>query len=316
MGIWIGMIVVVVFWGTFLGVVQGIGAKFLKNLARKAPGEAFSADIDVSFYQNGPMPKLVEDGMAYMETLPHEEVYITSHDGLRLHATLFPASDHPKRFVLGIHGFQSHAWNEFAPHIAFYRSLGFSMLLPDDRAHGFSEGKFITMGVKDRLDCIDWARELVRRFGENIQVLLHGVSMGGAAVLSASGEKDLPSQVFGVVSDCGFSCVEEALSFQLQSMFHIPPAFPLWVCRWYAKHRAGFDFGEARPIDQVRKASVPIFFVQGTDDFLVPKEMAQKLYEACSSPKRLLIVEHASHAESIAVDPQGYHEAMHQLFEI
>ena len=300
----------------FLLLCHKVGCIFVKNLTRKNPGEKFSADIDVSFYEKSPVRKLAQEGLTYMDTLPQEDVYITSLDGLKLHAEIFPAEDCPKKFVLGIHGFQSHARNEYAPHIAFYQSIGFSMLLPDDRAHGYSEGQYITMGVKDRRDCISWANYLVERFGEDIQILLHGVSMGGATVLSASGEADLPSQVIGVVSDCGFTSVEAAFTHQLQSMFHISPALPVKICAWYAKHKAGFDFNEARPIDQVKKSKVPIFFVQGSDDFMVPQEMAKQLYEACSSPKRLLIVEHANHAESIAIDPEGYHQAIHELFGI
>ena len=300
----------------FVLLCRMIGKKFLKNLKRKKPGEAFSADIDVSFYMNSPVRALAKEGMAYMETLPQEEVDITSHDGIRLHAVVFPACDNPKKFVLGIHGFQSHARNEFAPHIAYYRSLGYSMLLPDDRAHGLSEGDYITMGVKDRLDCVDWAKYLVERYGADVQILLHGVSMGGATVLSASAEPELPKQVFGVVSDCGFSCVRDAFAFQLKAMYHVESDFPVKVCQWYAKHKAGFDFTEARPIDRVKEARVPIFFVQGAEDCLVPKEMAEQLYMACTAPKKLLIVEHASHAESIALDPEGYHQAMRELFGI
>ena len=316
MAVWIILAILLLALIAFLLVCRMIGKKFLKNFSRKNPGEKFTADIDVSFYTKGPLAKLAQEGMDYMKSLPKEDVYITSHDGLRLHGTLFPLGDDPKKFVLGIHGFQSHAFNEFAPHIAYYRSRGFSMLLPDDRAHGYSEGQYITMGVKDRLDCLDWANYLANRFGPDCQILLHGVSMGGATVLSASGEEGLPSQVMGVVSDCGFTSVEEAFSVQMRNMYHIPPAFPLMVCRWFAKHRADFDFREARPIDQVKKARVPIFFAQGADDFLVPREMAERLYAACPTPKELLMVEHASHAESIAVDPEGYHAAMERLFGI
>ena len=314
--IWIVLAAAVVLLLGFIALCHIIGTKFLRNLKRKEPGEKFDADFDVSFYKNGPLPSLAAAEMEYMETLPHEDVSITSEDGLKLHATFFPAPDHSNRFVIGIHGFQSHAWNEFAPHIRFYQSIGFGMLLPDDSAHGYSEGQYITMGVRDRRDCICWAEYLIRRFGNDTRLLLHGVSMGGAAVLSASGENDLPQQVLGVVSDCGFISVKESLACQLRRMYHIPPAFPVRVCQWFAAHRAGFDFMEARPVDQVRKARVPILFVHGKEDVIVPAFMAQKLFDACVSEKELLLVDHANHAESIAVDPDGYHQAIHRLFHI
>ena len=315
--IWIVLAAVLLLLAGFLGLCHKIGSNFLGNLKRKNPGEIFNANIDVSFYTNGPLPKLAEAGITYMKTLPREDVFIPSEDGLKLHATLFPAPDGANQFVIGIHGFQSHAWSEFAPHIEFYQSIGFGMLLPDDRAHGESEGQYVTMGVKDRRDCISWARYLTGRFGEDTKLLLHGVSMGGATVLSASGEKDLPAQVQGVVSDCGFTSAKESFGCQIESLYHIPPAFPVRVCQWYAKHRMDFDFMEARPIDQVRNTKVPVLFVQGAKDIMVPEFMAHRLCEACGSPKKkLLIVDEANHAESIAYNPEGYHQAIHELFGV
>ena len=317
MGIWIILLIIIVtLLLVFLFFCHMTGSKFLKNLSRQNPGDTFHVDIDISFYKNGPLAKIAEEGMKYMETLPHEDVYINSEDGLRLHAVLFKAEDTPKKFVIGMHGFQSHARNEFAPYIEFYRSLGYSMLLPDDRAHGESEGQYITMGVKDRRDCVCWAKYITGRFGGDSRILLHGVSMGAAAVLSASGEVDLPLQVKGVISDCGFTSVKEAFAYQIEAMYHISPAFPLRVCEWYAKHKAGFDFMEARPIDQVEYAKVPVLFVQGQDDFLVPASMAYRLYGACNSKKKIIVVEHASHAESIAVAPERYRDAIRKFFMI
>ena len=46
--------------------------------------------------------------------------------------------------------------------------------------------------LKNRRNCVAWSKYLIERFGENTKVLLHGVYMGGATVLSASGEEDLP----------------------------------------------------------------------------------------------------------------------------
>ena len=314
--IWIVLAVVCLLLAGFWWLCHTIGSNFMRNLRHKKPGEGPSKDIDVSFYMNGPLPKLAEAGIAVMKQLPHEDVYITSEDGLKLHGTLFPAPDGAERYVVGIHGFQSRAWNEYAPHIKFYRSIGFGMLLPDDRGHGTSEGEFATMGVKDRRDVICWVRYLLERFGQDTKVLLHGVSMGGATVLNTSGEADLPRQVIGVVSDCGFSSAGKSFECQIESIYHIPGVFPVKVCHWYAKHYAHYDFNEVEPINQVKKARVPIFFVQGQEDIMVPASMAQELYDACASKKKLLLVPKANHAESIAYDPDGYHEGIRSLFGI
>ena len=269
------------------------------------------------FYVDSPHYKVSRAGMKVMDTLPVEDVWLTSRDGLRLHAYLYPAEQGSRKFILGIHGYRSYARPEYGPYIEFYRSLGYSMLLPDDRAHGPSEGKYIGFGVLDRLDCVDWAKYLVERFGEDVEIRLHGVSMGGATVCAASGEADLPEQVRGIVCDCGFTCAWDALSSQLKAMGGIDQSRTTLpriekICR----RRAGFDFHRYSAVEQVKKAKVPILFVQGARDAMVPAHMAQELYDACASRKELMIVEEAGHAESIAFEPERYHRTIREFFGI
>ena len=44
---------------------------------------------------------------------------------------------------------------------------------------------------------------------------------------------------------------------------------------------------------------VPVLFVHGKEDKFVPTWMSQKNYDACTSKKRLLMVENAGHGSSI-----------------
>ena len=82
---------------------------------------------------------------------------------------------------------------------------GWNVLLPDMRTHGESEGKYIGMGWLDRLDVLKWI-DLIRERDEQAQIILHGVSMGGATVMMTSGEA-LPENVRAVIDDCGYTSV-------------------------------------------------------------------------------------------------------------
>ena len=105
------------------------------------------------YYIGTPHYNVSQAGLKVMKTMEYQDKYITSRDGLKLHAYLFPAgTEAPRKFVIGIHGYRSYSRPEYAPFIEFYNSLGFSMLLPDDRAHRPSEGDYIGFGVLDRLD--------------------------------------------------------------------------------------------------------------------------------------------------------------------
>ena len=62
---------------------------------------------------------------------------------------------------------------------------------------------------------------------------------------------------------------------------------------------AGYDLHQASPLEQVQTAKVPILFIHGDADELIPVDMARQLFDACSAEKKLLIVENAAHAKSM-----------------
>ena len=268
-------------------------------------------------YMETPHYKVSRAGMVLLKKkLPSEDAYITSRDGLKLHAYYYPNGDQPKKFVIGIHGYRSYSRPEYAPYVEFYRSLGYSMLLPDDRAHAPSEGEYIGFGVLDRMDCVDWCKYIVKTYGEDVEILLHGVSMGGATVVAASGESDLPEQVKGIVADCAFTSAWDVLHYQMKETMHLPADLLLPRIEKLCEKKAGYNFHAHSAIEQVQNAKVPMLFVQGGKDTMVPPHMAHELYEACPAEKRLLFVDEAAHGESIAFAPDGYHTAIRELFGV
>ena len=98
-------------------------------------------------------PKIFRMDRDWLKATPQQDVYLTSHDGLWLHAYLLPQGD-CRRFVIVCHGYRAHAAStaHYARHL--YES-GASLLLIDARAHGESEGRSIGMGWPERLDVLD-----------------------------------------------------------------------------------------------------------------------------------------------------------------
>ena len=94
----------------------------------------------------------MEENRQVVLSQPHEDVYIQSEDGLKLHGTYFPGKD-PKRAVICFHGYTSRGLNDY-PSLArwFYMGCGLGVLTVDERAHGDSEGTYIGFGCLDRLD--------------------------------------------------------------------------------------------------------------------------------------------------------------------
>ena len=182
-------------------------------------------------------------------------------------------------------------------------------MLPDARAHGESEGEYIGFGCLDRKDALEWIDWLIEKCGEDVKIMLHGTSMGGATVLMTS-SLDLPDNVKGIVSDCAFTSPKEVFTHVLNNMYHLP-AFPaIHGADFLNKKLAGYGMDECNARREVQKAKVPILFIHGSADTFVPCSMCDEIYDNCASPKRKLIIEGASHAESYYKDMETYEKAL------
>ena len=124
----------------------------------------------------------------WMMEQPHEDVWITSHDGLKLHGTYFKGGE-GNRAVICFHGYTSEGLNDYGSLSDYYLKRGFRMLLVDLRAHGQSGGEHIGFGSMDRFDGVRWVDWMVEKTGGDAQILLHGNSLGSATVCMMSGLK-------------------------------------------------------------------------------------------------------------------------------
>ncbi|BCL78541.1 alpha/beta hydrolase [Ktedonobacteria bacterium brp13] len=245
-----------------------------------------------------------------------ETLELKTYDGLTLYGYYLAAATPTTKIAILAHGYNSRALPDMSSYAQLYHDvLGYNILLPDDRGHGASEGKYIGLGWLDRLDYQKWIQVAIQKVGPEAQVVLHGVSMGGATVLMTSGEP-LPANVKGIVSDCAYTSARDILSYQCRRMYKLP-TFPLvQLTSLVCKLRAGYFFGEASALKQVQKAQVPILFIHGAEDLFVPTSMIHPLYDHCASPhKEKLLIPHAGHALAFAADRQTYTQRVSQFVE-
>lgn len=260
--------------------------------------------------------ELIAKRKEFMYEQPHEDMYQTTFDGLKLHATYFPAikDTGKKKVVICFHGYTSQGLKDFIGLTDYYFRNGYAQLHPDARAHGDSEGDYIGFGCLDRKDALGWINMIIDKFGEDVEILLHGISMGGATVLMTSGLA-LPPQVKGIISDCAFTSPKEVFTHVLKTMYHLP-AFPIIQgADVINKKLAGYGTDECNAGREVVKSCVPILFIHGSADTFVPVEMCDKIYRCCKAPKMKLIVEGAAHAESYFKDMPAYEAALDEFTE-
>ena len=219
-----------------------------------------------------------------------------------LHSVQFLQEGH--KYAILFHGYTGASW-QMAPYAKMFYDMGYSVITPDARAHGESEGNYIGMGWLERPDVLSWINS-VTGTDPDAEIVLHGVSMGGATVMMAAGE-DLPDNVKCIVEDCGYSSVWDEFRLQLKNVFGLP-AFPLLnVASLVCQIRAGYSFTEASSVKQLQKATVPMLFIHGDADTFVPFSMLDVVFEACTSAeKEKLVVHDAAHGAAADTDPELY----------
>ena len=242
--------------------------------------------------------------------MEHKDVSITSHDGLKLWGTYYEyAPGAPVELMF--HGYRGTAERDLSGGVQRCFSLGRSVLLVDQRAASRSEGRVISFGINESRDCRAWVDFLIDYLGEDVQIILTGISMGATTVMIAAG-RELPRQVVGVIADCSFSTAKEIICQVMRGM-HLPPKVFYPFVKLGARIFGRFDLEEATAVDAMKRCRVPVFFIHGEDDRFVPCEMTRRCYEACRAPKYLFTVPDAGHGMGYLMDTDGYRRALTQF---
>lgn len=250
-------------------------------------------------------------GQEWMSRQSPEPMEIIAFDGLSLHGMLYSVPK-PKGTVIAFHGYRSRYDIDFAPQARFYARQGYNLLLPMQRAHPGSEGKYITFGVKERFDAKLWVYRITEHFGHAHPIVLAGISMGASTVLMA-GQLALPDNVQGLIADCGFTTPWAIIRHVAKRYFHLPPFPLLYLANGFARAFAAFDFRDASAPEALEVNPLPVLFIHGDADHFVPMDMSEKNYEACISPKKLLIIPNAGHASAYSTDPDTYQKAVKEF---
>ncbi|PYE52274.1 alpha/beta hydrolase [Paenibacillus barcinonensis] len=289
------------------------GLYFFKTAIRRTP-KAFL--VDNPHLKTEASEELISSAadLHWLDAQESEQVMIRSHDGLKLYGIWLSARQPSDKTVILAHGYSGRG-REMAGFARFYaEKLGYNVLMPDDRGHGESEGDIIGFGWLDRKDYVQWIGWVLQHAGQHSDMVLHGISMGGATVLMTGGE-ELPAQVRAIVSDCAYTSVEEELTFQLKQLYRLP-AFPfIPITSLITKWKAGYSFKEASALKQLAQVRVPVLFIHGEADTFVPTAMVYRLYNACATDKELLTIPRAGHGTAFQIDPDRYRSVLEAFLQ-
>ncbi len=236
-----------------------------------------------------------------------EKVEILSQEGYRLRGVVLEREEKgadSHRWVVLLHGYTGSKEMMYG-YAYWYSERGYSVLAPDFRCQGESEGDYIGLGGADSIDLTGWIDLILHRDPE-AEIVLHGLSMGASTALLYSGREDIPDNIKVVIADCAYTDAYSMFQEKIGSWFHLP-AFPVVdSAALMIRIRAGYDLKETSPLQAVARSKVPTFFIHGKEDRMIPVKMCLELYNAAACEKEILLVAGAGHAQSAEKDPVLY----------
>ena len=239
-----------------------------------------------------------------------EDVRIKSRDGLNLHALEMLNRGGGHKWVIVVHGYNSDSFKMKSEGTKFSQ-MGYNVLMPDLRGCGESQGEAFGMGWLDRIDMLDWIDYIISK-DSNAEIVLYGVSMGGATVMMTTGEP-LPKNVKAAIEDCGYTSAKAEFEGKLMDFFGLPSFPVITAADVVCLFRAGYTFEQASSVEQLKKSVTPTLFIHGDNDSFVPFYMLEELYAAAACPKEMLAVKGAGHFGSSTSEPELYWDTVEKF---
>jgi len=293
--------------GAVLLVFFGVGWYLFHRACARVPDLPWLDREAILKTNYAPHADLIQRSHEWLLDHGAKNVWTQSEDGLRLHGLWVEAEEAVGTAVL-VHGYHSTKLVDFGGSMAYFHRQGLNLLLVDQRAHGESEGRYVTFGVKESRDMLCWLRFLEKELWEG-PVILSGLSMGASTVMFMADE-ELPSSVKALLVDCGFSSPAAIIGKVFRDVAHLPPVPWIWAAELFARAFAGFSLWEKSSITSLGKNRLPILMAHGKADDFVPCVMTEEAYAACGGEKTLHLVEGAGHGLSFLVDKKGYAAAV------
>ena len=312
--IWLYILISVIFLIAILLFLGGY-VIFLRIAPRRDKrGESFEEQFSEYRLSMATETRLRSD-FEWFDEQRTREICTTSRDGLRLMATVIEA-ENARGVILLFHGYLSNARRDFCMHMKILHDAGYHLIVPDQRSHSRSEGKYICFGTRESEDVTVWREKAAELYGKDMPVALMGLSMGGATVLMASAliKKD-DTAVRCVVADCPFSAPVDIVSHVMKNFNKIPPYPLVSFASFWCRYLACYSLNAPSSADKLAESHLPALLFHGTADDYVPPHHSKEVVRRSPDRARLVLFEGAKHAESIYYDEKRYTDELLAFLE-
>ena len=241
---------------------------------------------------------------------PYEDIYVNSFDKLKLHARLYENKG-SKTVALLFHGYRGASYRDFCGGANEAINMGYNVILTDHRAHGLSQGHSITFGAREVQDVLSWVNYARNRFGNDINIVLIGISMGGATVLMAA---DKVEGNVKIIADCPYASVKLVLIDTLKTI-HLPVFIFYPLLCLSALLFAHTNLNKYSAFDSVKNSHHPILIIHGDKDSVVHQHLSLDLYRANQNKIHYESFSGADHGESYLTNTNRYQKIITDFLE-
>ena len=250
-----------------------------------------------------PLETMWERGLAWKKKNESfiKEVSIKSKDGLKLVGEWFDYGFDKTVIILpGRRETLVYSYYYANP----YKESGVNVLVIDQRAHGFSEGKYSTCGQKEAEDVSLWMKYMHDELGQK-EILLHGICVG-TCVATLVSTKYKADYLKAVILDSAFITYKEIYKNHYIESGHslFPVYYEIWIWFWLYTH---CNINNSNTLKYIGDLDLPVLFMWGDKDVYCLPEKSKELFEKCgSNNKQLEWFEGAEHSRVRLFDEERY----------
>lgn len=301
------IVILAVLGGLIVLLFIGLLGLYLYSFYSPKKGQSDHYNLNSPIYRG--MEEQVKPLIDNIIAIPYEDAYITSFDKLKLHARVY-LKENSKKVAVLCHGYRGTPYRDFSGGAVEVLKLGYNVILIDERAHGLSQGHSITFGVRETRDAIDWVKYARNRFGEDIDLALIGISMGGAVVLMAADKVGKAK----IIADCPFSAPKVILQQTVKELgLPVPIFYPLVnLSSIIFTHT---NLNKLSAYDSIKNTTNKILIIHGGSDSVVPNWISNDLYQEYPDKIQYELFEGADHGMSYLVDKPRYQHIIREFLK-
>ena len=177
-----------------------------------------------------------------------------------------------------------------------YRLAGYNVLVIDNRCHGLSDGKYVSLGLKEYRDILCWGKMLHEKFN-NKKIVIHGICIGSATALYTLTANECPDYFAGMVADGMYVNFIESIKNHMIEQKRKNISICLKLLSLFFKVRTGKNMVKQGPIEYIDKLNKPILFIYSKQDLYSVPEKGQLLYDKCQTTKQLAWFDRGAHSK-------------------